>query len=451
MLDITFLQNKNILILGAGLSGMSCARFLASHNIHFALNDSRDSAVNEDEFAKDFPLSTLTTGSWDQTLISSAQIILVSPGIDTSIDEISQYLSPNAEMYGDVELYYRLTQTPTIAVTGSNGKSTVVSLVAHIGKSLGFNVELAGNIGVPPLDIIEQELDMLVLELSSFQLETLSSMNAVSASLLNLCDDHLDRHKTLENYQAIKQRIYQQTQCAVINLDDSASHYSDQTKQLGFTANKPKANEFGIFDHQNTPYLMHGDMPLIAIDDLPLSGNHNAINCLAALALGYAANWPLEKMVTALTSFEGLPHRCQRVPSNDGKKWINDSKATNVGATLAAITGLASPNRRLILIAGGQGKGADFSPLTKQLEENVDSAILFGEDQALIKAVCPKTLDVHQVNDLGAATTLANELTTDDDIVLFSPACASFDQFKSYIARGNAFIKHVEEVSQCIA
>ena len=451
MLDLRFLQDKQILVLGAGLSGMSCAKFLANNQLNFDLNDSRANAVDRERFINEFPRAGLVLGKWDTELIAKADIILVSPGIDTSIPEIENNVSPGCEMFGDVELYYRLKQTPTIAITGSNGKSTVVSLVAHIGNALGVNTQLAGNIGVPPLDLIEQEIDFIALELSSFQLETLASMNAVSATLLNLCDDHLDRHKTMANYRNIKQRIYQQTQTAVVNRDDEASAYDGDNKTLSFGTSAPNDSAFGLSEVEGKTYLMFGSEALIATDELPVTGKHNAVNCLAALALGYAANWPLDKMVQALTSFEGLAHRCQRVMTTDSKHWINDSKATNVGATIAAIEGLANDEHKLILIAGGQGKGADFSPLTEVLNKHIDNIIIFGEDKSLLAAVVPQSIALTDVASLDEAVSVANNMTETGDTVLFSPACASFDMFKNYVERGNAFTQLAQEVSQCKA
>ncbi|QOL25904.1 UDP-N-acetylmuramoyl-L-alanine--D-glutamate ligase [Thalassotalea sp. LPB0316] len=451
MLDIAFLQDKRILVLGAGLSGLSCARFLTKQQLAFDLNDSRANAIDPNQFSQDFPTAGLSLGRWDSELIANADIILVSPGIDTSIAEIQTHLSPTCQMYGDVELYCRLKQTPIIAITGSNGKSTVVSLVAHLGKCLGYNTQLAGNIGVPPLDVIDADIDFLALELSSFQLETLSSMQAVSATLLNLCDDHLDRHKTLANYRAIKQRIYQQTDCVVVNRDDQASAYQGDKRQISFGLSAPTSGNFGLATVDDKLQLMFGETPLIAVETLPLTGIHNAINCLAALALGYGANWPIDKMVAALGSFEGLAHRCQRVETTDQKIWINDSKATNVGATIAAIEGLTSPDKQLVLIAGGQGKGADFSPLTKVLAKHVNKLIVFGQDKALLASIAPTNVAVEQVGSLNDAVCIANQSTERGDTILFSPACASLDMFTNYIARGNAFARLAQEVSSCTA
>jgi len=448
MLDLTWLNGKKILVLGAGLSGMSCARFLAKHRIEFALNDSREHIVNQESFKQEFPNQTLSLGCWDKDLINDADIILVSPGIDTAIPQISRHISSHTQMFGDVELFFRLKQLPTIAVTGSNGKSTVVSLVHHIGQTLGINTQLGGNIGVPLLDVIEDDVALLVLELSSFQLETLSSMTATATTLLNVSDDHLDRHKTMENYQQIKQRIHLNTQCAVVNRDDKASHYDGKSPVISFGESIPVAGEFGLANIEQETHLMFGDKALIATNKLPIAGKHNATNCLAALALGYAANWPLDEMIAALMTFEGLSHRCQKVPTNDGISWINDSKATNVGATIAAIEGLSNPNHKLIVIAGGQGKGADFSPLTSILEQHVDHLIVMGEDKSLIKSACPKTVKLSDVASLNEAVALAKEEASVGDVVLFSPACASFDMFKNFAQRGDAFVHLVNEVSQ---
>lgn len=450
MLDLSLLRNKNIVILGAGLTGLSCARFLADNNIEFILNDSRENIMLESEFNERFPNNTLKQGGWDTDAINQAELILISPGIAPSTPEIANAITTQCELIGDVELYCRLTNVPTIAVTGSNGKSTVVSLLAFLGEQLGFNTQLGGNIGVPVLDTIAHKPDYLILELSSFQLETMNSMKALSASVLNLCDDHLDRHQTLENYKNIKQTIYQQSHIGVINRDDANTLLPDNTQcevQYSFGLSEPKNNtEFGLKSQNNTCYLMLGNTQLIALADLPLSGTHNALNCLAALALGKAAGWSLDQMITALPDFVGLAHRCQTVASADGVLWVNDSKATNIGATLAAIDGFYAnkiPNQRLFLIAGGDGKGADFSELSAVLNEKVDQLITLGKDGKEIAELKNNSL---VVNDLTEAVTTIVQQVKKGDIVLLSPACASIDMFQNYMARGLAFEQAVQAV-----
>jgi len=447
-LNVAQLQNKNIVVLGAGLTGLSCARFLQKHGLNFSVNDSRAAPVDEKVFTQEFSNATLFAGCWNAELIAKSDILIVSPGIDCSIDDIKQNISPLCDVMGDVELYCRLTDTPTIAVTGSNGKSTVVSLLAYLGNALGYNTQLGGNIGVPVLDTIEEEIDYLVLELSSFQLESMKSMQALSASILNISDDHLDRHKTLENYASIKQDIYPQSRVAVINRDDEATWGSSEIKQVSFGSDKPSKDHFGLQTIDEITYLMFGSEQLIDLAKLPLAGVHNALNYLAALALGQQAGWSLTAMVEHLSGFEGLPHRCQRIETTDNKQWINDSKATNVGATLAAISGLAtllSKDQKLVLIAGGDGKGADFFPLKGAINQYVSQMYVLGKDAKKISALSEGSV---LVDTLEEAVKLANECTAKGDVVLLSPACASIDMFKNFVERGNVFTDAVQMIQK---
>ena len=471
---LTDFKQKQILVLGAGITGMSCVRYLNAQGLFFTVNDSRNNpfaaGYNETHFYRDFPTAQLYLGSWNSELIAQADIILISPGIDSSIAEIAHYIKPDCCVMGDVELFCQINnqrhrdaqQKPIeiLAVTGSNGKSTVVSLLAFLAEKLGVNAKLGGNIGQPVLDIFTDEItatsaknnntpDLLILELSSFQLETLTSMKAIATSVLNVSDDHLDRHQSMENYQRIKQGIYQQGKWAVTNRDDHATVTLDETQPIhSFGSDKPKEDHFGVIVDQDNAYLAFGNQQLIGLDKLPLAGMHNALNYLAALALGYSAGWSLTAMVQNLTGFTGLSHRCQRVPTTDGIVWINDSKATNVGATLAAINGLAQtlkPEQKLFLIAGGEGKGADFSPLIKPFADHISSVITLGKDGDQIAKL---TTNAIPVNSLREAIQVAANQAKKGDVVLLSPACASLDMFKSFVDRGDQFMAAVMAVTE---
>lgn len=410
---LSLLREKKVVILGAGLTGLSCARFLRKANISFTINDSRENPIkNLAKFSDKNPESKIVLGHWDWEEISQAGIILVSPGIDLTTKEFTKTINPNCLIWGDVEVYCRMSDTPILAVTGSNGKSTVVSLLAHLGQSLGFNVELGGNIGIPVLNHLVKTkksataLDMLILELSSFQLESLSSMNAIASTILNVSDDHLDRHLTIENYQSIKHKIYQQSHIAIENRDDVRTHVnaiegsSSNNAEIvisSFGTDTPTKGTFGLSQINSTTYLMFGEQQLIDVQKLPLAGIHNAMNCLAALALGYSAGWSLSDMVEHLASFQGLEHRCEKIETQDGVHWINDSKATNVGATLAAINGfsqLMNDSQRLFLIAGGDGKGADFSVLQSAISDNVFQLVTLGKDGGEIAKLHSNTIKV---------------------------------------------------------
>ena len=449
------------------MTGLSCLRFLHAQGLSFAVNDSRTmpfaNADEQAQYAIDYPKVQFYFGYWQHSLIANADIIVASPGIDLISEGIASLISDNCQVIGDVELFCLVNNSlinpiSMLAVTGSNGKSTVVSLLAYLAKVIGVNAVLAGNIGEPILDLLHFEQagdaqhanlpDTVIVELSSFQLETLSSMQAIAATVLNLSDDHLDRHKTLANYQAIKQSIYPQAKIAVVSREDQASNtlVKDQ-KIISFGLGKPEQGHFGLNVIDNKPMLMFGEQTLISINDLPLAGMHNALNYMAALALGYSTGWSLSAMTENLSGFMGLAHRCQRVTSDDKVQWINDSKATNVGATFAAITGLAptlTSQNKLILIAGGDGKGADFSPLRAILNSEVSQLITLGKDGSEIANLMNNSIEV---NTLSEAVEQAKQIAQTGDMVLLSPACASIDMFKNYMARGEQFIAAVTSVN----
>lgn len=461
---LTTIKDKKIVVLGAGLTGLSCLRFLHAQGLSFVVNDSRTAPMSDEQlshYKTTHPNAELVFGEWALDLIADADLVVASPGIDLNKEGISAVISADAQLIGDIELFClvnnsRVNPMNILAVTGSNGKSTVVSLLAYLGKVLGANVALAGNIGEPILDLLQLESatdtehsiqpDTVILELSSFQLETLKSMKAIAASMLNLSDDHIDRHLSLSNYQAIKQGIYPQAQVAVINRDDAATMtlVKDQ-KIMSFGLDRPEGYDFGIQEDAGETWLVQGEQALISLNKLPLAGMHNALNYMAALALGYCAGWSLTAMVENLSGFSGLAHRCQRIDSADGVQWINDSKATNVGATIAALAGLAptiSKGKKLILIAGGDGKGADFSELKPLFEQHVAHLITLGKDGNEIADLSNNAIPVNSIQD---AVSKAKELTSEGDMVLLSPACASIDMFKNFMIRGEQFIAAVLE------
>ena len=447
----TQLANKRIVILGIGITGLSCARFLHRHQISFAVNDSRAMPISPGDFKHQFADNTLVLGQWDSALIAQAEVLIVSPGIDISVPEISHAIAKNCDVIGDIELFCRLSDTKIIAVTGSNGKSTVVSMLNYVGNALGYHVQLGGNIGLPVLDQIDEvDADFIVLELSSFQLETVKSMKALAATILNISDDHLDRHKTIENYAAIKQKIYQNARYAIFNRDDESTKPIENctnTEQLSFGCDSAQNANFGLADIDGVVHLMDGETALCSLPELPLQGIHNAVNYLAVLALGKCAGWNVAAMLASLITFKGLAHRCEVIETTDGICWVNDSKATNVGATLAAIEGLSPTlkNNKLILIAGGDGKGADFSPLTQALTQHVDYLITLGKDgRAIASLRLPNQASTTtHVETLSAAVSLAKNQANAGDMVLLSPACASLDMFSNYVERGVVFIKSV--------
>ena len=455
---LTGFKDKSIVVLGAGVTGLSCLRFLYAHGLSFVVNDSRTMPLADEEevraYQEEFPLVTFEFGQWQSDLIAQADIIITSPGIDLVAEGIEQIISPECVVLGDIELFCLVNNEnhqpkKILAITGSNGKSTVVTLLHYLAKQLGIHAALAGNIGEPILELLlleaSEQPDYLIVELSSFQLETLTSMQAIAASVLNLSDDHLDRHKTLANYQALKQSIYQQANIAVVNREDAATvTLVKEQEVMSFGLDKPENGQFGLAEVDHEPCLMFGKERLITLNQLPLAGMHNALNYMAALALGICAGWPLIGMVNKLNGFKGLAHRCQRIETRDGIHWINDSKATNVGATIAALAGLAPTiphNKRLILIAGGDGKGADFEPLKALLTEHVSQLITLGKDGTEIASLVVNAIEV---DSLVAAVQQAKNIAKAGDMVLLSPACASIDMFKNFMVRGEVFVAAVQ-------
>lgn len=430
---------QRVAVIGLGLTGRSCASYLISKGLTPLLVDTRIdldiSTMNEQFSMCEIVLQTL-----DSLDLSDYQLIVVSPGISIRQQVFIDAQHAGAMLAGDIELFAHEVNVPVIAITGSNGKTTVTTLLETMAKNSGINAVAAGNIGVPVLDVVQDKtIELFILELSSFQLETTTSLSLRAATVLNISDDHMDRYNDLADYAHAKQRIYQHCQSPVINRQDPLTHINVQNC-LSFGSDKPShEGEFGL----NNGNLMHGSQVLMSCDDMAMVGQHNQLNALAAIALGSQAGIPLDKMLETLRTFVGLAHRCQLVPSKDGVIWLNDSKATNVGATLAALDGLKAHQGRLILIAGGDAKGGDLSPLIRPFEARVSHLITMGKDASLFDAIYS---DAHHVKSMGDAVAMASSFVESGDIVLLSPACASIDMFKNYMERGQQFIDAVERL-----
>jgi len=367
-------------------------------------------------------------------------VALKEPAIQHAIDQ-------GVDVVGDIELFAQQVNAPVIAVTGSNGKSTVISLLGEMANSAGINAIVAGNIGVPALEIINSNADLYILELSSFQLESLHSLKPVASAVLNVSPDHMDRYQSYEDYIETKKRVYQSCKVAIINRDDSHVALMESGHDLvsGFTLKEPAHGDFGLREFMGKTWLCKGGKQLIEAESLKISGKHNMANALAALALGEAANISMTDMLVALKKFTGLRHRTQWVAEKNYVTWVNDSKGTNVGATLAAITGLQVKNK-LILIAGGIAKDADFTPLKKAVCENVRTVVLLGKDAPQIEQILQGCVPVFYAKDMQEAVKIAADLSHPEDTVLLSPACASFDMFDSYEHRGDMFVKAIEDL-----
>lgn len=443
-------QPSNCLIIGLGQTGLSCARFLALHDIDVAVMDTRNEPPALAVLQQQYPEVVVKTGELDLEWMQQADMIVLSPGVDPRLPEIVAAKEAGVEMVGDIELFARYANAPVIAITGSNGKSTVTTLLAEMAEQAGKNIAVGGNLGTPALDLItEEKPDFYIVELSSFQLETVNSLNAFAATILNVSPDHLDRYDSIEAYQQAKARIYAGDGVMVINRDDKVVHQLSQPKrnQIGFSLHESQGVDFGLIEKDDKQFLAEGEQILIAVEDMKIVGKHNIANALAALALGSAMALPMTAMLKALTNYTGLPHRCRHVANINNSRWFNDSKATNVGATIAAIDGL-SDHGQLILILGGVAKDQDFSSLTHVLVDSVRAVIMLGQDAHLIAKVIPETVLTYHVEDMKSAVKKAEEIVIAGENVLLSPACASFDMFSGYEERGDTFEQYVLELSQ---
>jgi UDP-N-acetylmuramoylalanine--D-glutamate ligase len=438
-------ETSRQVIVGLGTTGLSVARYLSRQGQGFALVDSRMEPPGIAEFMRDFPGIETHFGDFNTPLLSGAERLIVSPGISVQTPQIAEAARGGVEVIGDIELFARAVKSPVVAITGSNGKSTVTALLGEMAQAAGLAVGVGGNIGTPALDLLEGEgCELYVLELSSFQLETTRSLHPVASVVLNLSADHMDRYADLAAYGSAKARIYHHADHCIVNRDDALAMALVQCDaQISFGLDAPlKDSDYGLRDLDGETWLVRGDEPLMRAADIRIAGRHNTANVLAAMALAEAAGIPRAAAIEAARTFAGLPHRCEWVAEAEGVSWFNDSKGTNVGATLAALNGMQQP---VILIAGGQGKGADFSELRSGVRGKARAVILYGEDAALIEKAINGAAPVLRVRDLAQAVASARQLSQPGDVVLFSPACASFDMFRNYQHRGETFVALVRE------
>ena len=452
------------LVVGLGKTGLSVVRYLRALGEAVVVVDSRDIPPGLSTLKNEYADVESFTGQFNVSHFVNAHRIIVSPGVALTEPALIEARKNNIEIMGDIDLFAHEVKAPVVGITGSNGKSTVTTLLALMASQAGKNAVASGNIGIPVLDSLDENVDLYVLELSSFQLESLLYLPMKAAVVLNISADHMDRYENLSAYAMSKQVIYENAEVLVLNKDDSlASQVNVSTaNKIYFTLNKPEENEFGLCeDNKGSVNLCFGKQFLITVDQLKIKGSHNLQNALAALALGYAIGLPLDGMLKTLSKFKGLPHRTQFVAQINGVNWINDSKATNVGATIAALVGLPGKH---VLIAGGIAKGADFSELTDVIKQHCRAVVLMGKDAAKIKSVLPDNIPLESVADMSmdgrygarsqdggatmqAAVLAAQSLAKPGDNVLLAPACASFDMFDDFEHRGDAFIQSVERLS----
>lgn len=445
-------DNHFIVIMGMGKTGIACARFLAKQGQAICMMDSRPNPPGLAVLKQALPHVPYMTGGFDAQQLASAKEIILSPGLSLQEPALAHAKTKGIPIIGDVELFARHVNAPVVAITGSNGKSTVTTLVGEMAKQAGWRVQVGGNLGTPALDLLCVPAPQLyVLELSSFQLETTFSLNPKAMTILNISADHLDRYESLADYVVAKKRILHGNGTFIVNADDPqvVALLEPSRRYLSFSLCCQRGN-FSVCPYRDEPYFIwtednqyHFLLPTASVF---LKGATMRANILAALALGHAVELPMSAMLDTLLEFRGLPHRCEWVVRYQGVDWFNDSKGTNVGATLAAIQGLEAPGR-VILIAGGIGKGADFSPLADTVIQHCRACVLIGRDAPLIAEALANTVPLHHAENLEAAVTQAAKLAQVGDSVLLSPACASFDMFENYEQRGKMFVETVKQLT----
>ncbi|WP_372778703.1 UDP-N-acetylmuramoyl-L-alanine--D-glutamate ligase [Litorivivens sp.] len=436
-------------VVGLGVTGLSCARFLANKGLSFSVVDNRETPPGVEQFRQEFPEVDLTLGTFSTGQFDSVDELYVSPGVSLREPAIASAQQAGAKISGDLDLFVESARAPVAAITGSNGKSTVTTLLGAMAQEAGVKVATGGNLGTPMLDLLSDECELYVLELSSFQLERCATVNAEIATVLNVSEDHLDHHGSLIAYHQAKHRIFRGCQQVLINRDDMLTHplVPDSVRQWSFGLQTPGRQAFGLREEEGLTWLCFGDDRLVAADEIHLAGRHNLANALAALALGYALGLSMDAMLKALRDFRGLPHRCQHVADVSGVAYYNDSKGTNVGAAIASLRGLGD-RFRVVLLAGGQAKGADLEPLVEALQEVGRAAVFFGESAPVLNELLDEKLPSRCVSSMDEAVEAASVLAQSGDAVLLSPACASFDMFRNYEHRGECFVDAVNKLAQ---
>lgn len=438
------------LVAGLGLSGQSVLRYFESQGEPCYAFDTR-SELDIEPLKAQYPDVIFATGTLPETWMKQVDSLVLSPGIAKSSEWVKPFLQAGKEVIGDIELFARSVGEPIVAITGSNGKSTVTTLVAQALYQAGYAVGVGGNIGEPALDLLleDSEFDVYVLELSSFQLETTYSLQATSAALLNISEDHMDRYDSLDAYIQAKLTILHNAEWAVMPKGFELTAGITALNELRFGADSNsvpmKDHEYGLVYKNDQAWLGWGTHAAVPVSEMAQQGQHHQLNALAMMALCRPFQVPDKVFAQVLSSFKGLPHRSQVIASKNQVRWINDSKGTNVGATLAAInTTLSMIDGQLVLIAGGVGKEADFTPLAQALSNRCRAIILFGRDNQKIARVFAEGA-TQMVETLPEAIALADQQAQPGDAVLFSPACASFDQFKNYSDRGDCFVRWVTQ------
>jgi len=457
--------NVPTLIIGMGDTGVSCARFLKKKNSNFSFADTRNEPPFIEQIKNEFAQVDCILGEFNIDVLMQYKQLIVSPGISIRTDLFAQLKKNGCYILGDIELFSQLVDKPVIAITGSNGKTTVTTLVEKIASQCGLKTIACGNIGVPVLDCLEMDYDLYVLELSSFQLETTQSLQTLSATVLNVSEDHMDRYDNLVEYRKVKETVYHLTDNPVVNRNETniINHvFAEQSDKgdsiLSFGQIQPaelsgiKENDYSLMPVNNEFVLMKGQQKIVASSELKITSGFNYLNILAALALLEPLQLNEEKMIKAIKDFTGLAHRCEWVVKMNEIQFYNDSKGTNTGATIAAIDGFdnGKSKKTTILIAGGVGKNADFTAIGEVIKKKIKSTVLMGIDAGLIRdcalSAGAENDSLYLVDSMQDAVMTAYQLAEPGDVVLFSPACASFDMYQNYQQRGDDFKEKVNHL-----
>ena len=439
-------KGKRDLVYGLGATGLSVARYLHRCDAPAVFADTRDKPPGLDELHALDADAEIWHGEIGPKQLQDIARIVVSPGIADDDALLVAARKSGIQVVSDIELFVRDARAPLVAITGSNGKSTVTTLLALMCRAADVAVLAGANLGEPALDLLEAEApDLYLLELSSFQLQRTRNLAAKVAVLLNICPDHLDWHRSVEEYRAAKQRVFGGAQAAVFNRadDDVSSHIPADISCISFGLDVPAADHYGIISDDGQTFLARGEQLLLATADIAMLGRHNEANALAALAVGELLDLPLSAMLQVLHEFPGLPHRMQRVAVINDVEYVNDSKATNVGAAIASVESVAGP---VVLLAGGQGKCGDFDALAKAVGPSLREAVLYGEDATRLEDAFSDLAPTYRARDLEAALARATAAAMPGDTVLLAPACASFDQYENFERRGEEFTRLVRSL-----
>ncbi len=437
------------LIVGLGKTGLSCARYLSAQGVPVAITDTREQPPGLEALKSELPDLALFLGGFDAAVFDAAERLVVSPGVPVSEPLIQMAMERGVPVAGDIELFAQVVDAPVVAITGSNGKSTVTTLVGAMAEQAGVRTQIGGNLGEPALDLLGQDAELYVLELSSFQLETTRSLHTKAAVVLNISSDHMDRYPGVDAYARVKSDIYNQAEIAIFNLDDPRvmAMRNGRESELFYTLGASGENCFGVCLIDGVEWICYEQRTLMPVAELLMPGRHNLSNALAALALGSAMGLSDSAMLDTLKQFRGLPHRTQFVAERAGVRWYNDSKGTNVGACIAALQGFDGAGKT-VLIAGGDAKGADFSVLAPVVQQTARAVVLIGRDAPVIEQALSGSVTLLHAASMEEAVAIAAEQSLAGDRVLLSPACASFDMFSGYEQRGQVFMDAVAGLLQ---